>query len=350
MIRTPHRAVRRAATATAAALAATTLLAACSSSGSAEPAGDELVPLTLQTSWIPIVQFGGSYVADSEGYYEANGVEVDILPGGPDVDPLAAVASGQADIALSNADNVARANAEGADLVIIAAGFQKNPLAILSSPDLPIETAEDMEGKKIGVPAGDTASQEAVIAYNDLDAASITTVPVGFDVAPLVSGEVDGLWVFYTEQPIAYEENTGVAGVTMLAADYGLDVYAQVYAVPRASLEDDATLSALEGFLRGEILGWQSFVADPSLAVDLTVNEYAADSGLTVEQQLKQAERQMDILISPETDEHGLLWISEDGITKNLATIEALGVEGVDESLFDTSVLETVYGGANTIE
>jgi ABC-type nitrate/sulfonate/bicarbonate transport system substrate-binding protein len=349
---TRRRSIRAAATATAFA-ASVALLAGCATSSSGETAdggSDALTPLTLQTSWIPLVQFGGSYVADKEGYYEKNGVDVDILPGGPDVDSMAAVVSGQADIGMGNADTVARANEQGADLVIVAAGFQKNPLAILSSPDKPIADPSAMEGMKIGVPSGDEAAQDAIIAANDVDASKVTSVPVGFDVAPLVSGEVDGLWVFYSEQPIAYEEATGKKGTVFLTADYGLDVYAQVYAVKKETLEDPDKKAAIEGFLKGEIEGWQNYVADPTEAVDLTVNDFAKDGGLTIEEQTKQAELQMDLLVTDETKEHGLLWISDDGIQKNIATLASLGITGADESLFDTSLLEDVYAGKNTIE
>jgi ABC-type nitrate/sulfonate/bicarbonate transport system substrate-binding protein len=348
---TRRRTLRAAVTATAFA-ASVALLAGCASSSSGETASadGELTPLTLQTSWIPLVQFGGSYVAEKEGYYEKNGVDVDILPGGPDVDSMAAVASGQADIAMGNADTVARANEQGADLVIVAAGFQKNPLAILSSPDKPIADPKAMEGMKIGVPSGDEAAQDAIIAANDVDASKVTSVPVGFDVAPLVSGEVDGLWVFYSEQPIAYEEATGKAGTVFLTADYGLDVYAQVYAVKKETLEDADKKAAIEGFLKGEIEGWQNYVADPTEAVELTVNDYGKDGGLSIDEQTKQAELQMDLLVTPETEEHGLLWISDEGIQKNIATLESLGITGADESLFDTSLLEDVYAGKNTIE
>jgi hypothetical protein len=61
-------------------LSAMLMLAGCSSASSEAPSSDSPVALTLQTSWIPLVQFGGSYVADSEGYYAKNGVDVDILP------------------------------------------------------------------------------------------------------------------------------------------------------------------------------------------------------------------------------------------------------------------------------
>lgn len=324
---------------------------ACSSttSSSSSSSGASVTALTLQTSWIPLVQFGGSYVAEKEGYYKKNGVDVKILPGGPEVDSMAAVESGKADIGMGNADTVAQANANGADLVIVAAGFQKNPLAILSSAAKPINTPADMEGKKIGVPTGDEAAQDAVIKYNKLDASKITSVPVSFDVAPLVSGEVDGLWVFYDEQPIAYEEAAGKAGVTMLTADYGLDVYAQVYAVKKETLEDPTKKKAIEGFLKGEIEGWQNYVKDPTEAVALTVNDYGKSGGLTIEEQTKQAKLQMDLLVTDDTKKNGLLTISDSGIAKNLTTIASLGIKGATKSLFDTSLLKDIYAGKNTI-
>jgi ABC-type nitrate/sulfonate/bicarbonate transport system substrate-binding protein len=205
-----------------------------------------------------------------------------------------------------------------------------------------------MVGKKIGVPTGDEAAQDAVLKANNVDASQVTSVPVGFDVAPLVSGEVDGLWVFYSEQPIAYEAAAGKPGVTMLTADYGLDVYAQVYAVKKETLADPTKKAAIEGFLKGEIEGWQNYVADPTEAVDLTVNDYAKDGGLTIDEQTKQAKLQMDLLVTDETKANGLLTISDAGIQKNLTTLAALGIPAT-ASLFDTSLLADIYQGKNTI-
>ncbi len=336
----------------AAAVSTSLALVGCSVSdddGSSDP---DVEKITLQTSWVPLVQFGGSYIADNKGYYEDNGVDVDIRPGGPDVDAMSAVVSGQADIGMGNADTVAHANAEGADLVIVAAGFQKNPLSLLSSPDNPITTPKDMEGKRIGVPSGDETAQEALIARNGVDASKVTTVPASFDIAPLTSGEVDGLWVFYAEQPVSYLEATGHEGTVMMTSDFGFDVYSQVYAVKRDSLTDQAKREAITGFLKGEIQGWQDYVNDPAEAVDLTVNDYAKDSGLSVENQTEQAKRQMDLLVTPDTRKLGLLQMTDEGIAKNVTSLTALGIDGVSSDMFDTSVLKDVYadGGATVAD
>lgn len=334
----------------AVAVSTSLIIAGCSVSDDDGSSGSSLEKVTLQTSWVPLVQFGGSYVADHEGYYKDNGVDVDIRPGGPDVDAMSAVVSGQADIGMANADTVAHANAEGADLVVIAAGFQKNPLSLLSSPDDPITNPKDMEGKKIGVPSGDETAQEALMARNGVDASKVTTVPASFDIAPLTSGEVDGLWVFYAEQPVSYLEATGHEGTVMMTSDFGFDVYSQVYAVKRESLTDSGKREAITDFLKGEIQGWQDYVEDPTEAVDLTVNDYARDSGLSMENQTEQAKRQMDLLVTADTRKLGLLQMTDEGIAKNVTSLTALGIDDVSADMFDTSVLKDVYAdGSATV-
>lgn len=337
--RTPRRSLARAGAILGTVAIAAALLTGCSTDSSSGEA--EQTPVTFQTSWIPMVQFGGSYIAKDSGYYSDEGLDVSILPGGPDVDGTALVAAGTADIGVSNADTVARANAAGADLVIIGAGFQKSPLAMLSLASDPINTPEDMYGKKIGIPAGDTATHDALVKFNNLDPSKIQEVPSGFDVAPLLSGEVNGLYVFYTEQPIALEE-AGQKGTTFLLADYGIDVFAQVYFVTRDTFENKKDM--ITKFMTAEIKGWQDFVADPAPAVDLAVNDYGKDSGLTVSQQTEQSKRQIELLKTPDTEAHGLLTMSAEKIQANLDALKGLGIDASSD-LFDTSILDSIYKG-----
>ncbi|NEM92064.1 ABC transporter substrate-binding protein [Galbitalea soli] len=348
MPRLPLRTAARTAIAVAAVATLGATLAACSSSSST-PASTTAAVTTLnyQTSWIPLVQFGGSYVAEKEGYYAANKVKVNILPGGPDVDGMAALEAGKADIAVSNPDVVARANAQaGGNLVIVAAGFQKSPLAIMSLSTNPINTPADMKGKKIGVPTGDAATNDAFTKLNGISSSDYTSVPVSFDVAPTLSGDVAGQYVFATEQPIAVEA-AGKTPTTMLLADHGMNEYAQVYVVTKDTLAKKR--AAIEGFLKGEIKGWQNYVADPTEAVALTVNDYGKSGGLTIKEQTRQAQLQMPIIVTDTTKAHGLLWMSAEDIDANIATIKALGVTA-DKSLFDTSLLEDIYQGASSLK
>ncbi len=331
-----------------ASIAAAALLTGCASStpSSSTSSSRAIQTINYQTSWIPLVQFGGSYVAAKEGYYKKQGVSVNILPGGPDTDGLALLASGKADIAVSNADVVARANEQGADLVIIGAGFQKSPLAIMSLASDPIKTPDDMKGKKIGVPSGDEGTHAAFLAVNGLTDTVVTSVPVSFDVTPTTSSQVAGQYVFATEQPISAEE-AGFKTHSMLLADYGLNVYAQVYVVTKSYLASHR--AAVEDFMKGEIEGWQGYVKDQTEAVDLTVNDYGKDQKLSVANQTEQASLQLPLLVTDTTKAHGLFWMSDNDIAANLKTIKALGITA-SKGLFDSSVLKDIYQGASSIK
>jgi ABC-type nitrate/sulfonate/bicarbonate transport system substrate-binding protein len=287
-----------------------------------------------------MVEFGGTYLAQAKGYFADAGLNVDILPGGPDLDPTTVIASGAADIGLAEPDAVARANANGADLVIIGATFQKNPLAILSKADDPILKPSDMYGKTIAVPALDQPQHDALVAMNNLDASKITTIPGQFDVSPITSGQADGLYVYYTEQPISLEE-AGIKPATMLLADYGEKRFGDVYVTSRKTLQDKFDM--LVGFMGAQVKGWTDYVADQSQAVDLSVNTYGKDAGLSTDQQTQMAKLQVDLISTPSTQTNGLLSMSADDIKQNLATFTAMGVPGADASLFDSSVLDAVY-------
>lgn len=330
----------------AAVAVASVALAGCSGS-TPDAAGDDddVQSISLATSWVPMVQFAGTYEADANGYYEEEGLEVSILPGGPEVDPIASVVAGNAEIGMSNADAVARANEEGADLVIFAAAFQVSPLGILSPSDAPLNTPEDLVGKKIGVPSGDEAIHQTLLESNGVDAAEVTNVPVGFDVAPLTSGEVDGQYAFYSEQAVALER-TGDPGAFLFLADFGQDVYADVYYATRETAENDPEL--IEKFLRAEIKGWQDAVADPEGAAKLAVEVYGKDTGLDLEEQTMSMKREIDLLVTDETTEFGLLFMTDDRIASNIASITGLDIDA-DETLFDSSFLVSVYDGASTL-
>jgi ABC-type nitrate/sulfonate/bicarbonate transport system substrate-binding protein len=266
-------------------------------------------------------------------------VKVKVLNGGATVDSTAIVAAGKADIGLADPDNIARANANGADLVIIGATFQKNPLAVLSKASNPIKTPKDMYGKTIAIPAIDQPQQDALVKINKLDASKITVIPAQFDVSPLTSGQADGLYVYYTEQPIALQE-AGIKPYTMLLADYGQLLYGDTYFTTKSYLKSHE--DTLVKFMSAQQKGWSSYVKNQSKSVDLAVNDYGKGGGLTVSQQTQMAALQVDIIQTPYTKAHGLLSMSATDIKDNLNTMKQMGIKGAGSSLFSTAVIDKV--------
>ena len=108
------------------------ILAACgsgtsasSSSGAAAASSTSLPNVNLQLVYLENVQFAGSFFAETKGYYKDAGVNVTLLPGGPNLAPEPIVESGRALVGITHTAEAIQAIINGADLKIIGAGFQK---------------------------------------------------------------------------------------------------------------------------------------------------------------------------------------------------------------------------------
>lgn len=334
----PHVLTRRTLLGGCGILAAGGLLG-CSGDSSSSDGPTEI---TYQLSWTHSVQFGGTYIAQDRGLFKELGLRVNLAPGGPNVAGDANTVSGAALMNISSADGVARSNAEGADLVIIGAQYQKSPATILSLTSAPLQQPQDLVGKKIGVAGTDTPGLSAFLAINNLAEDQVEFVPSQYDPAVLTAGQVDGLYCFYNDLPIALAMQ-GIEGHSMLLADFGYNPMSQTYTVSRSSLEDEQQRDQIVRLVRGDAQGWQLYKDDPQAAADLVVKAYP-DAGLDPATQEKQAEVQLDIMFSEATDRSGFAWFTDEQVEENLQLFELLGIPGATPQLWDHSILDEVYG------
>jgi ABC-type nitrate/sulfonate/bicarbonate transport system substrate-binding protein len=342
----PRRAKRLAAALAGIAVAAVAL-SACAG-GTTETAGGEASAstegfgdITLQLSWIFNEEFAGEYLATENGYYEEAGFDaVNLVPGPSGGVPE--LLGGTADIALSDAVQVGAAVAnEGAPLKIIGATFQANPFTVLSLADGgDIATPEDLKGKKIGVQDSNLTLFNALLAANDIDASEVTIVPVQYDPAPLVNGEVDGFIAYLTNEAISVEME-GLSTTNLPFAENGLPFVAETVTTTDETIASNREM--LKAFLVAEIKGWTDALADPQAGADLALNTYGTDLDLDPAKTLAGSEAQNKLVVSDETEENGLFTISD---ALQQTTIESLAGAGIvleASDLFDLSLLAEVY-------
>jgi ABC-type nitrate/sulfonate/bicarbonate transport system substrate-binding protein len=300
-----------------------------------------LTPVNFQLSWLHSVQFGGSYIADEKGYWTDLGLDVSLAPGGPNAPVEPPVVAGTALVGISAADYTAAAVENGAPFKIIAVAMQKNPFAISSLPGNPVEKPADLAGKSIGMATANTPVLEALCDLNGVDISSIEIVPTQYDGAPLLAGQVDCLLSWSTDLPVAMTMQ-GAEPVVMLLADHGYAVHSQTYIATEESIANRrADLVAL---LKGEVRGWNDYLADTDAAAELTVTRYP-DAGLDLETQKLQAVRQVPLMFSDLTEAHGFGWFTEETVDANVETLALLG-RRVTADLWDRSILEEVHGSA----
>ena len=182
---------------------ASVVLAACAAPAAppAAPAATEapapaakLTPVRVVLQWVPQSQFAGYYAAKDKGFYAEEGLDVTIIPGGPDIAPAQVVASDGAEFGVAWLPGRTLAAREGgADLVNIAQIFQRSGTLMVSFKDKNITKVEDFKGKNVGSwLLGNEAELFAAMRKAGLDPdKDAKIIKQNFDMSQLLNGEVD---------------------------------------------------------------------------------------------------------------------------------------------------------------
>ncbi|QWA11455.1 ABC transporter substrate-binding protein [Sodalis ligni] len=302
--------------------------------------------VSLQLNWIPSVDFAGFYIADALGYYKQEGIGVKFLPGGPNMQGVEQVVAGGAGTAglptfLTSTINAVQHQAK---LTVIGSVFQTSPLALISLQSLPLNSAKDLVGKRIGAAQGRQRELDAVFKINGLPANGYTFVPIGYDSTPLTKGSVDIISVFATSEPVTLAEQ-GVKTNMILFAAMGLPTYTSPIVVSSDAIAKNRKV--ILGFLRGSIKGWEMNAKDPTLAPKLVAERYAGSMKIDQPHQLRVNQAMVPLTQSDLTRDKGMLWIDKTKISGPIyAALRAAGetqLPAVD-SYVDTSLLEEVFG------
>jgi NitT/TauT family transport system substrate-binding protein len=229
------------------------------------------VSMDLQLGWLAGNGNMGETAGKLLGYFEEENIDLTITPGGPNVEGVQSVAAGTALVGQASASPfILFARSAGIPVRGIAAGFRPHPTAFFSLPDKPIRTPQDMIGKRIGSPRAAQYQVRALLAKHGIPEDQVEVISIGADYGLLPRGQVDAVlgWITNTNALKVLGEDY----VTMLFWDVGIQVYAQVYYVSDAGLENDS--ERIAGFVRAASRGWAHVYEQPENAVDLLVKEY----------------------------------------------------------------------------
>ncbi|MES1264480.1 MAG: ABC transporter substrate-binding protein, partial [Variovorax sp.] len=227
--------------------------------------------INMQLGWIPSVNQVGEVVAKRLGFYEQEGIEFAIQPGGPNIDGVAIVASGRYEVGqVSSSPSVMLAVSQGLPIKCFAAGAQKHPFTFFSLAKNPVRKPADLVGKKVGIPSTAGILLRALLAKNKIAEKDVTVVTVGSDMAPLLTGQVDVVTGWLTSTTAL--KALGPDRVDLTLWDAGVQLYALPYYATTKTIETQPKV--LEAFVRATSRGWQHAKANRDQAVDLLVKEY----------------------------------------------------------------------------
>ncbi|WP_454766975.1 ABC transporter substrate-binding protein [Cupriavidus campinensis] len=233
--------------------------------------GAERTAINMQLGWVPGGNQIGEVVAKRLGYFEQEGIDFKIQPGGPSIDGVAIVASGRGEVGqISSSPSVMLAVSEGLPVKCFAVGLQQHPYAFFSLKKAPIRTPQDMIGKRIGIQTTGIALLKALLAKHKIAESQVNIVPVGADMMPLLSGRVDAVTGWQTN--VTALKALGAERVDLSLWDSGVRLYALPYYAHTDTLRNHPEM--LQRFLRATARGWLFANKNRDQAVDLLLKDY----------------------------------------------------------------------------
>ncbi|HWA08945.1 MAG TPA: ABC transporter substrate-binding protein [Opitutaceae bacterium] len=216
--------------------------------------------LTVQLDWVAEPEHGGLYQAQARGFFRAEGLDVTLIPGGPNAFVMPSVATGKADIGQADSTNTLLQQAEGLPVVQFAAVFQDDPSGLLVNADSSVRTFEDLKGKTI------IARPEwAFLKFLQKKyALTFNIVPQNFSVAAFMGNKEAIQQGYFIAEPFHIVQAGGKMPRFLSTWDAGFRSYAVLVTNRKFIREHPEELRA---FVRAYIRGWRDYIAgDPAPA------------------------------------------------------------------------------------
>ena len=240
--------------------------------------------VTLQLKWVAQGQYAGYFAAKEQGFYEEEGLDVDIKNGGPDIAPEQVIAGGGADVIVTWMAAALAARDKGVNLVNIAQPFAKSGLELICPKDGPVKTEADFKGHTLGVwffgneyPFYAWMNKLGLPTEGGPD--GVTVLKQSFDVQPLIQKQADCISVMtYNEYWQAIDAGFKPEDLVVFNyTDLGNDLLEDGLYVLQDKLADPAFQDKMVRFVRASMKGWHYAVEHPDEAAEAVMEAGGQD-------------------------------------------------------------------------
>lgn len=237
----------------------------------AAPAQD-LTKFTFGTNWVAQAEHGGYYQAVVDGTYEACGLDVEIVPGGPQVNGRALMIAGKMDAYMGgNMIQPWNAISEGIPIVVVGANFQKEPQVVMTHPGR-VASMEEIAAEGLEVLTDDGANLSWYkILINRYGFKEENRGVYTYNSAPFIADTDKAQQGYVTSEPYAIEQATGWAPDVWLLADYGYIGYSTTIEMMKPFV--DANPKLVECFVDGTAKGWYNYLYGDNAAANAKIQE-----------------------------------------------------------------------------
>lgn len=235
-----------------------TAVMACVMAAMAPTGAFALDKVTFGTNWLAEAEHGGFYQAVVDGTYAKYGLDVTILPGGPQANNGILLPAGKIDFYMGgNMIQAFSAVEENIPTVVVAGFFQKDPQCIMAHPGVGHDTFAALKGAPIFVAKEGLASfyrwmvSQYGFSENDVK-------PYNYNTGPFIADKTSAQQGYATSEPFATAKEGGFKPNVFLLADQGFSTYATTIETRQDLVAKNPDL--VQRFVDASAIGWYTYL------------------------------------------------------------------------------------------
>jgi signal transduction histidine kinase len=236
------------------------------------PAGPALglEKVVLQLKWMHQFQFAGYYAAVEKGFYRDEGLEVELREALPGQDAVLEVTEGRAEFGVGTSSLILM-RSQGKPVVLLAVIYQHSPFVLISTAASGVRDVHDLATRPIMIEP-DAVELLAYFKNEGVDFTKMNILPHSFDLNDLLTGKVDALAGYATDEPYYFRKNK-IDYLMFTPRAGGIDFYGDnLFTTDREIKERPERVKA---FLRASLKGWNYALAHPEEIVEVIRRRYS---------------------------------------------------------------------------
>ena len=234
---------------------------------------ETLDKVSFGTNWVAEGEHGGFFQAVADGTYKKYGLDVTIVPGGPNENNRMLLIAGKLDFFMSaNSLQTFDAVTNNVPLVAVAAMFQKDPQVFLSHPEAKVSKIEDLKPLTLLV------SKEGIVTYFQWMKSRYSeskVKPYTFNAQPFIVNKDVAMEGYVSSEPYAVEKAAAFKPNVLLIADYGFNAYSTLIETRRDLVDKKPDL--VQRFVDASIVGWYHYLYGDNSAGNAMIKKLNPD-------------------------------------------------------------------------
>ena len=227
--------------------------------------------VSFGTNWVAESEHGGFFQAVADGTYQRYGLDVTIVPGGPNENNRILLIAGKLDFFMAaNTLMSFDAVANNVPLITVAAIFQKDPQVLLTHPETKITKLEDLKPLTLFV------SKEGITSYfqwmkSEYGFSEDKVKPYTFNPQPFLADKHSAMQGYVTSEPYAVEKMAGFKPNVTLLADHGFNAYSTLIETRSELIDKKPDL--VQRFVNASLIGWYNYLYGDNAAANAMIKK-----------------------------------------------------------------------------